>query len=70
MGFFVRSSFVMHSPTRKSTGTPTCDLEIGREAAFPFVSSLLGNFAHVGSATTAVGENVGTMGANLFLARS
>ena len=39
------SSFVLYFPTRKSTGTPTGDLEIGREVAFPFVKSLLGNFA-------------------------
>ena len=35
----------MHCLTRKSAGTPTRDLEFGREVAFPFVSSLLGNFA-------------------------
>jgi len=44
MGDFL-SSFVMYFLTGKSVGTPTRDLEFGREVAFPFVSSLLGNFA-------------------------
>ena len=35
----------MHFLTRKSAATLTRDLEFGREVAFPFVSSLLGNFA-------------------------
>ena len=39
--------FLMHFFTRKSAGTPTMDLEFGREVAFPFVSSLLGNFARI-----------------------
>ena len=45
MAFFLLPFFVLYFPTRKSTGTPTRDLEFGREVAFPFVSSLLGNFA-------------------------
>ena len=47
MGDFL-SSFVMYFLTRKSAGTPTRDLEFGREVGFPFVSSLLGNFARGG----------------------
>ena len=35
----------MYFLTRKSAGTLIRDLEFGREVAFPFVSSLLGNFA-------------------------
>ena len=45
MIFVLSSSFVLHFPTRNSTGTPTRDLEFGREVAFCFGSALLGNFA-------------------------
>ena len=31
----------------QSAETPTRDLELGREVAFPFVNSLIGNFARV-----------------------
>ena len=42
---FLLPSFVLYFSTRKSTGTPTRDLEFGREVAFCFGSALLGNFA-------------------------
>ena len=53
------SSFVIYFLTRKSAGTPTRDLEFGREVAFPFVSSLLGNFAPAGLAMERVSTSVG-----------
>ena len=47
--------------TRKSAGTPTRDLEFGREVAFPFVCLLLGNFARSRSAEIH-GGSAGTHG--------
>ena len=38
-------SFAMYFPNRKSTGTPTRDLQFGREVAFCFGSALIGNVA-------------------------
>ena len=59
MGDFFLSSFVVYFLIKKSAETPTRDLEFGREVAFPFVSSLLGNFAPAGLAMERVSTSVG-----------